>query len=92
MLAAILIISSAIQAQNHKNHPVDIRMEFYNLENDDNVDKKSFSLFTYLDADSTFGYYLGLGTAETFLEFIERNFRNLGKGLGCGFFLNTFGQ
>ena len=68
MLAAILTISGAMQAQNHKNHPVDIRMEFYNLENDDNVDKKTFSLFTYLDADSTFGYYLGLGTAETFLE------------------------
>ena len=68
MLAAILIISGAMQAQNHKNHPVDIRMEFYNLENDENVDKKTFSLFTYLDADSTFGYYLGLGKAETFIE------------------------
>ena len=68
MLAVLLIISGAMQAQNHKNHPVDIRTEFYNLENDDNVDKKSYSLFTYLDADSTFGYYLGLGTAETFLE------------------------
>lgn len=68
MLVAFLTIGGAMQAQNHKNHPVDIRMEFYTLENDDNVDKKSYSLFTYLDADSTFGYYLGLGTAETFLE------------------------
>jgi len=68
MLAAILTISGAMQAQNHKNHPVDIRTEFYTLKNDDNVDKKSYSLFTYLDADGTFGYYLGLGTAETFLE------------------------
>lgn len=68
ILAAILIISGAMQAQSHKNHPVDIRMEFYNLENNDNVDKKSYSLFTYLDADNTFGYYLGLGTAETFVE------------------------
>ena len=68
MLAAILIISGAMQAQDHKNHPVDIRTEFYNLENDDNVDKKTFSLFTYLDADNTFGYYLGLGKAETFVE------------------------
>lgn len=68
ILAIILTISGATQAQNHKNHPVDIRMEFYNLENDDNVDKKTFSLFTYLDADSTFGYYLGLGKAESFVE------------------------
>ena len=68
MLVAFLTIGGAMQAQNHKNHPVDIRMEFYTLENDDNVDKKSYSLFTYLDADGTFGYYLGLGTAETFLE------------------------
>ena len=68
MLAVLLFISGAMQAQNHKNHPVDIRTEFYNLENDDNVDKKSYSLFTYLDADGTFGYYLGLGTAETFVE------------------------
>ena len=68
MLAAVLIICGAMQAQNHKNHPVDIRTEFYNLENDDNVDKKSYSLFTYLDADGTFGYYLGLGTAETSVE------------------------
>lgn len=68
MLATILIISGAMQAQNHKNHPVDVRMEFYKLENDDNVDKNSYSLFTYLDADGTFGYYLGLGKAETFVE------------------------
>lgn len=68
MLAAILIISGAMQAQIHKNHPVDIRMEFYELENTNNVDTKSYNLFTYLDADGTFGYYLGLGTAETFLE------------------------
>ena len=51
MLATILIISGAMQAQNHKNHPVDVRMDFYKLENDDNVDKNSYSLFTYLDAD-----------------------------------------
>ena len=68
MLAAILIISGAMQAQNHKNHPVEIRTEFYKLENDDNVDRSTFSLFTYWDADSTFGYYLGLGKAETFVE------------------------
>lgn len=68
MLAAILLISGAMQAQDHKGHPVDIRTEFYNLENDDQVDKKTFSLFTYLDADGTFGYYLGLGKAESFVE------------------------
>lgn len=68
MLAAILTISGAMQAQNHKNHPIDIRTEFYKLDNDDQVDKKSYSLFTYLDADGTFGYYLGLGTAETTVE------------------------
>ena len=68
MLAAILMLCGTAQAQGHKSHPVDVRMEIVELEDENNVNTRSFGIFTYMDADSTFGYYMSLGTAETFLE------------------------
>ena len=55
-LAIFLISFSSISA-SAKDIPSGIRMEIVSDDDDDN----EFEVFTYKDADGTFGYYLGLG-------------------------------
>ena len=54
-LIALLCTAGGIQAQ--KGIPSGMRMEITTSERDN----AQYSLFTYRDDDSTFGYYLGLG-------------------------------
>lgn len=54
-LAAMMVAASGIQAQ--KTFPVGMRMEVA----ESGRDNAQYTLFTYMDSDSTFGYYLSLG-------------------------------
>ncbi|MBR5092280.1 MAG: hypothetical protein IKX32_02260 [Bacteroidales bacterium] len=60
-LAAMMVAASGIQAQ--KTFPAGIRMEVA----ESGRDNAQYTIFTYMDSDSTFGYYLSLGgTSEIF--------------------------
>lgn len=60
-LILTMVISVPVSAQ--KKQPVGVRMEITEAE----TDKGDFTVFTYVDEDDTFGYYLGLGRVSQFL-------------------------
>ena len=75
MLAAILTICGAAQAQNQ---PTGMRVEVAEAE----TDHGDYSIFTYKDTDDddSFGYYLSLGRVSDFLgadEFLGMEVKNL---------------
>lgn len=63
-LAAFLVLTfTAFPASAQKKQPTGIRIEVADAE----TDKGDYSIFTYLDEDDTFGYYLSLGRTTDFL-------------------------
>ena len=64
MAVAAIMVTMSVQAQ--KIVP-GMRMEI----GDDERDRAEFSLFTYMDDDSTFGYYLSLGRVTHILKMIR---------------------
>ena len=75
MLAAILTICGAAQAQNQ---PAGMRVEVAEAE----TDHGDYSIFTYKDTDEddSFGYYLSLGRVSDFLgadELLGMEVKNL---------------
>ena len=64
MAVAAIMVTMSVQAQ--KIVP-GMRMEI----GDDERDRAEFSLFTYMDNDSTFGYYLSLGRVTHILKMIR---------------------
>ena len=83
MLLLSTLTMSAVYAQ--KSHPVGVRMEVAEAE----TERGEYSIFTYKDADDTFGYYLGvsrstdtLGT-DNVLGFDMSGFREIAIWLGA---------
>ena len=83
MLLMSTLTMSAVYAQ--KSHPVGVRMEVAEAE----TERGEYSIFTYKDADDTFGYYLSvsrstdtLGT-DNVLGFDMSGFREIAIWLGA---------
>jgi hypothetical protein len=63
-LAAIFLLALTTLPATAQNQPAGMRMEVAESE----TDHGEYSIFTYVDEDGTFGYYLGLGRLANFLE------------------------
>lgn len=62
-LAAVFLLSFTALPSQAQNQPAGMRMEVAEAE----TDKGEYSIFTYVDEDGTFGYYLSLGRTSAFL-------------------------
>ena len=72
ILMAVAAIMVTMSAQAQKIVP-GMRMEI----GDDERNRAEFSLFTYMDDDSTFGYYLSLGRATHLVQMFRDDITDL---------------